>query len=129
MVSWFAYCNAIGVICFLGSLLYGQSDSLSQTLYQAKREGRKIVAVSCYDFTTAALAARAEVDVILVGDSAAQVMLGHESTLPVSMDYMVTVTAAARRGARATLYRLRTCPFFPISPVRQRLSAMRAICD
>lgn len=68
-------------------------------LYTAKREGRKIVAVSCYDFTTTALAAQAAVDMILVGDSAAQVMLGFDSTLPVTLDYLVTVTAAARRGA------------------------------
>lgn len=68
-------------------------------LYQAKQQGRKIVAVSCYDYTTAALAAQAQVDMILVGDSAAQVMLGYDSTLPVTMDFMVTVTAAARRGS------------------------------
>lgn len=84
-------------------------------LYQAKREGRKIVAVSCYDFTTAALAAKAEVDAILVGDSAAQVMLGHDSTLPVTMDYMVTVTAAARRGASQT-YVIADMPFLSYQP-------------
>ncbi|MFC1764592.1 3-methyl-2-oxobutanoate hydroxymethyltransferase [Planctomycetota bacterium] len=68
-------------------------------LFTAKDEDRKLVAVSCYDYTTAALAAQAEVDIILVGDSAAQIMLGFDSTLPVSMDTMVTLTSAARRGA------------------------------
>jgi len=84
-------------------------------LYQAKQDGRKIVAVSCYDFTTAALAAKAEVDIILVGDSAAQVMLGYESTLPVNMDYMVTVTGAARRGAPQA-YVVADMPFLSYQP-------------
>jgi 3-methyl-2-oxobutanoate hydroxymethyltransferase len=68
-------------------------------LIEARRQDRKIVAVSCYDYTTARLVAGAGVDMILVGDSAAQVILGHESTLPATMDFMVTITAAVRRGA------------------------------
>jgi len=68
-------------------------------LYKAKQQGRKIVAVSCYDYTTAALAAQSDVDVIIVGDSAAQIILGHETTLPATMDFMVMMTAAVRRGA------------------------------
>ena len=68
-------------------------------LSEAKRAGRKIVAVSCYDYTTASLVARAGVDIMLVGDSAAQVLLGHDSTLPVNMDFMVEITAAVRRAA------------------------------
>ncbi len=68
-------------------------------LIDARRQDRKIVAVSCYDYTTARLVAQAGVDIILVGDSAAQVILGYDSTLPVTMDFMVTITAAARRAA------------------------------
>lgn len=68
-------------------------------LLAAKSEGRKISAVSCYDFTTASLAAQSGVQMILVGDSAAEVMLGFDSTLPATMDFMVAITAAARRGA------------------------------
>ena len=68
-------------------------------LVDARRQDRKIVAVSCYDYTTARLVAQAGVDIILVGDSAAQVILGHDSTLPATMDFMVTITAAVRRGA------------------------------
>jgi len=68
-------------------------------LAEARRQGRKIVAVSCYDYTTARLVAGADVDMILVGDSAAEVMLGYDSTLPATMDFMVTITAAVRRGA------------------------------
>jgi len=68
-------------------------------LLAAKHEGRAIAAVSCYDYTTARLASEAQVEMILVGDSAAQLMLGFDSTLPVTMDFMVTITAAVRRAA------------------------------
>ena len=68
-------------------------------LLTAKRQNRKIAAVSCYDYTTARLISQAGVQMILVGDSAAQLMLGFDSTLPATMDFMVTITAAVRRGA------------------------------
>ena len=68
-------------------------------LVSAKYAGRKIAAVSCYDYTTASLVAAADVEMILVGDSAAQTVLGYDSTLPATMDFMVAITAAVRRGA------------------------------
>jgi 3-methyl-2-oxobutanoate hydroxymethyltransferase len=68
-------------------------------LFEARRQGRKIAAVSCYDYTTSRLVAQAGADMILVGDSAAQVILGYDSTLPVTMDFLVALTAGVRRGA------------------------------
>lgn len=68
-------------------------------LLEAKTAGRKIVAVCCYDYMMARLVAGAGVDVILAGDSAAQIVLGHDSTLPATMDFMVAITAAVRRAA------------------------------
>jgi len=68
-------------------------------LLTAKRQNRKIVAVSRYDYTAAKLISQTEVEMVLVGDSAAQVVLGFDSTLPVTMDFMVAITAAVRRGA------------------------------
>lgn len=68
-------------------------------LVQLKNQGRRFAAVSCYDYTTAQLVAQAGVEMILVGDSAAQVILGHDSTLPVTMDFMVILTEAVRRAA------------------------------
>lgn len=68
-------------------------------LVEAKRQGRKITAVSCYDYTTAQLVSQTDVQAILVGDSAAQAVLGFESTLPATMDFMVAITAGVRRGA------------------------------
>jgi len=79
-------------------------------LLTAKRKGQKIVAVSCYDYTTAKLVSQTDVQMILVGDSAAQVMLGFDSTLPATMDFMVAITSAVRRGA-PNLYLVADMPF------------------
>lgn len=79
-------------------------------LLQAKREGRAIAAVSCYDYATARQVGQADVDMIIVGDSAAQLMFGFDSTLPATMDIMVALTAAVRRGAPNT-YLVADMPF------------------
>jgi len=68
-------------------------------LLSAKGQGQRIAAVSCYDYTTAKLLSQTQVQMILVGDSAAQVVLGFDSTLPAKMDFMLAITAAVRRGA------------------------------
>jgi len=68
-------------------------------LLNAKRQNRKITAISCYDYNTAKLISQTGVQMILVGDSAAQAVLGYDTTLPATMDFMVTITAAVRRGA------------------------------
>ncbi|MFH1613922.1 MAG: 3-methyl-2-oxobutanoate hydroxymethyltransferase [Planctomycetota bacterium] len=65
----------------------------------AKHQARPFAAVTCYDYTTAALIAETAIEVIIVGDSAAQIMLGYDSTLPAKMDFMVTITAAVRKAA------------------------------
>jgi 3-methyl-2-oxobutanoate hydroxymethyltransferase len=69
------------------------------TLTDCKRNRRKFAVLTCYDYSFAVLEEAAGVEVILVGDSAAQVILGHPSTLPVTMDFMVALAAAVRRGA------------------------------
>ena len=56
--------------------------------------------LTCYDFTTARLMQEAGVPMLLVGDSAAKVVLGHDTTLPVSLGFMIEITAAVRRGRR-----------------------------
>lgn len=68
-------------------------------LLEAKQKNRKIAAISCYDYTTARLISQTDVQMILVGDSAAQVVLGYDSTLPATMDFLVSITSAVRRGA------------------------------
>lgn len=65
----------------------------------AHAEGRKVAMLTCYDFTTARLMQQAGVPMLLVGDSAANVILGHPTTLPVRLGFMIELTAAVRRGA------------------------------
>jgi len=73
-------------------------------LAEMKRHGDKIVMVTAYDASSARLADQAGIDLILVGDTAAMVVLGHESsTVPVTMDEMLFMTRAVTRGARRPL--------------------------
>ncbi|MBV8674121.1 MAG: 3-methyl-2-oxobutanoate hydroxymethyltransferase [Acidobacteriaceae bacterium] len=71
-----------------------------QTLQDKKRTGRPISALTAYDYATARLVDEAGVDLILVGDSLAMVIMGHESTLPVTMDEMLHHTRAVRRAVK-----------------------------
>jgi len=64
------------------------------------RHGKRIAMVTAYDAASAALADAAGLDIVLVGDSAAMTILGHESTLPVTMDEMLLLTRAVARGVR-----------------------------
>jgi 3-methyl-2-oxobutanoate hydroxymethyltransferase len=72
-------------------------------LRAARAAGRKTPFLTCYDYTTARLMQAAGVSGLLVGDSAANVILGHDSTLPVSLSFMIEITAAVRRGAPLAL--------------------------
>ena len=68
-------------------------------LAELKRRGQPIVMVTAYDFPTGRLADAAGIDVVLVGDSAAMTVLGHDSTVPATMDEMIMLARAAARGA------------------------------
>lgn len=70
-----------------------------ETLREFKRTGRKISVLTCYDARTAALMQAAGLDMLLVGDTAAEVVLGLESTREISAEFLLTLTAAVRRGA------------------------------
>ena len=68
-----------------------------------KRQGTKIAMVTAYDAAGGRLAEAAGIDVVLVGDSAAMVVLGHESTVPVTMDEMIFMTRAVASAVRRPL--------------------------
>src|SRR5918992_732379 len=67
-------------------------------LGEKKALGEPIVMIAAYDYPSAKVAEDAGVDVVLVGDSAAMTVLGYPSTVPVSLDEMIMLAAAARRG-------------------------------
>lgn len=68
-----------------------------------RRRGESIAMLTAYDATTAALVDMAGVEMILVGDSLGNVVLGHETTIPVTLDDMIRHAAAVRRGAAHAL--------------------------
>ena len=72
-------------------------------LREMKAAGERIVMVTAYDHPSAQVAEEAGVDMVLVGDSAAMTVLGHDSTVPVGMDEMVMLASAVRRGLRTPL--------------------------
>lgn len=79
----------------------GAAKGLSTLSFQKyKKEGRKIVCLTAYDYSTAKILDRAGVDLILVGDSLAMVALGHQTTHAVTMDEMVHHTRAVTRGVQ-----------------------------
>jgi 3-methyl-2-oxobutanoate hydroxymethyltransferase len=69
-------------------------------LAEKKRTGEPIVMVTAYDFPSAQVAEAAGVDIVLVGDSAANTVLGYTSTVPVSVDELIMLGAAVRRGLK-----------------------------
>jgi 3-methyl-2-oxobutanoate hydroxymethyltransferase len=72
-------------------------------LAEKKRLGEPIVMITGYDYPSARIAEQAGVDVVLVGDSGAMTVLGHPSTVPVSLEEMLMLSAAARRGLSTPL--------------------------
>lgn len=64
---------------------------------ERKRNHERVVMVTCYDFTMASILAESPVDILLVGDSAAMVMHGHDTTLPISVEEMAMHVRAVRR--------------------------------
>jgi 3-methyl-2-oxobutanoate hydroxymethyltransferase len=74
-----------------------------QSLQDKKQTHRPIAALTAYDYATARIVDEAGVDMILVGDSLAMVVLGYETTLPVTVDEMLLATRAVRRAVKRAM--------------------------
>lgn len=70
----------------------------THVLQEMKRNGEKISMLTAYDYTMAKIIDHAGIDVILVGDSASNVMAGHETTLPITLDQMIYHASSVIRG-------------------------------
>ncbi|MFN4762505.1 3-methyl-2-oxobutanoate hydroxymethyltransferase [Gillisia sp. Q332] len=75
----------------------------TKTLVEMKKNGEKIAMLTAYDYTMAQIVDGAGIDVILVGDSASNVMAGHETTLPITLDQMIYHAASVVRGIHRSL--------------------------
>ena len=75
----------------------------TKSLIEMKANGEKISMLTAYDFTMAKIVDSAGVDVILVGDSASNVMAGHETTLPITLDQMIYHASGVVRGTSRAL--------------------------
>lgn len=98
------------------------------SLKKQKQAGEKIVVVTAYDFPTGRLADEAGVDVVLVGDSLGNTVLGFENTISVTLEHMVHHTAAVRRGVRRALL-VADMPFmtYKITPDEALRNAARLV--
>jgi 3-methyl-2-oxobutanoate hydroxymethyltransferase len=72
-------------------------------LQSMKTEGEKIAMLTAYDFSMARIVDEANIDIILVGDSASNVMAGHETTLPITLDQMIYHAASVVRAVKRAL--------------------------
>src|SRR6187401_3514088 len=75
----------------------------TKSLIEMKANGEKISMLTAYDFTMAGIVDTAGIDIILVGDSASNVMAGHETTLPITLDQMIYHAASVVRAVKRSL--------------------------
>ncbi|MDA3792124.1 MAG: 3-methyl-2-oxobutanoate hydroxymethyltransferase [Elusimicrobia bacterium] len=88
-------------------------------LKEMKKSGRKITALTCYNFSIARIMKTADIDVVLVGDSLGMVELGYENTIPVTIDEMVHHTRAVKR-ARPEGLLVTDMPFLSYNVTKQK---------
>ncbi len=75
----------------------------TQTLREMKERGEKIAMLTAYDFSMAKILDDSGIDILLVGDSASNVMAGHETTLPITLDQMIYHAASVVRAVKRAL--------------------------
>ena len=75
----------------------------THTLLEMKQRGEKISMLTGYDYSIAKIIDSSGIDIILVGDSASNVMAGHETTLPITLDQMIYHASSVVRGVKRSL--------------------------
>ena len=75
----------------------------THTLQEMKSKKEKIAMLTAYDYSTALILDEAGIDVLLVGDSASNVMAGHETTLPITLDQMIYHASSVVRAVKRAL--------------------------
>jgi 3-methyl-2-oxobutanoate hydroxymethyltransferase len=85
------------------SISKDQKRITTRTIQEMKLNGEKIAMLTAYDFSMAKLLDEAGIDILLVGDSASNVMAGHETTLPITLDQMIYHAQSVVRAAKRSL--------------------------
>lgn len=98
----------------------------TQTVVEMKHRGEKIAMLTAYDYTMAQIIDQAGIEIILVGDSASNVMAGHETTVPITLDHMIYHTSCVVRGVDRALV-IADLPFmsYQVTPKDALISAGR----
>lgn len=98
----------------------------TQTVVDMKRQGEKISMLTAYDFTMAQIVDQAGIDIILVGDSASNVMAGFETTVPITLENMIYHTSCVVRGVDRALV-IADLPFmsYQVTPKEALINAGR----
>ncbi len=102
------------------------SKVTTQTIVEMKQNGEKISMLTAYDYTMAQIIDQAGIDIILVGDSASNVMAGFETTVPITLDNMIYHTSCVVRGVDRALV-IADLPFmsYQVTPKEALISAGR----
>ena len=96
----------------------------TNVLQEMKNNGEKISMLTAYDYTLAKIVDNAGIDVILVGDSASNVMAGHETTLPITLDNMIYHASSVVKAAKRSLVVI-DLPFGSYQGDSKKLSDLR----
>jgi 3-methyl-2-oxobutanoate hydroxymethyltransferase len=90
----------------------------THSIQAMKNRGEKIAMLTAYDFSTARILDEAGIDILLVGDSASNVMAGHETTLPITLDQMIYHAQSVVRAVNRAMVVV-DLPFGSYHPIRK----------